>query len=215
MKSHTNKEFRKCFKELPKRIQKQAEENYMMWKGNPHYPSLSFKRVGKNADPKQVESPQECGAESARLPTLYKDCKAVKATNTPASPKRAVSNSKTALEPGRCQHSPQCKTLPWHICMIIAETGELEPGGFPRADLRQAKELAGVPDSEIRGTVTYMIEVNGDFWGTKKRITPTNVSDNLPLYRKSRQSRVNGHAPPMTEAELARYADQQEARETA
>jgi len=48
VKSHTNKDFRKCFKELPKRIQKQAKENYMMWKENPHYPSLGFKRVGKN-----------------------------------------------------------------------------------------------------------------------------------------------------------------------
>ena len=99
--------------------------------------------------------------------------------------------------------------------MIIAKTGNLEPSGFPTADLSQAKQLAREPDDDIRGTVVYMLEVNGDFWGRKKRITPAVVLDNLLLYRKSRQSRVNGHAPPMTEAELARYADQQEARQTA
>ena len=168
-------------------------------------------RVRKNADSEQAESPQECGAESARLPTLYKECKAVKA-NTSASAKRAA--SKTTLEPGRCQHSPPCKTLPWHICVLIAETGELEPNSFPGADLNQAKQLARVSDSEIRGTVRHMLEVNGEFWGRKKRITPAAVLDSLPLHRGSRQAGTNGRAPPMTEAELTRYADQQEARQT-
>ena len=171
-------------------------------------------RVGTFADSKQAESPQECGAESARLPGLYKEYIAVKAI-LPAFPKRAGSNSKTSLEPGRCQHSPQCKTLPWHVCVVIAEVGELERNSFPRADLNQAKQLADAADADIRGTVRHMLEVNGDFWGRKKRITPAAVVDSLPLYRKSRQSQANGHAPPMTEAELTRYADQQEARQTA
>ena len=175
---------------------------------------LFKKRVGKSADSKNVENPQKCGAESARLPGLYKESIAVKAI-LPASEKRAVSNSKTALEPGRCQHSPQCKTLPWHVCVVIAEAGELEPNSFPRADLNQAKQLADVADADVRGTVRHMLEMNGDFWGRKKRITPAAVLDNLPLYRKRRQSRANGQAPPMTEAELTRYADQQEARQTA
>ena len=175
---------------------------------------LFKKRVGKSADSEQAENPQKCGAESARLPGLYKEDKAVKAIQ-PASPKQAVSNSKTALEPGRCQHSPQCKTFPWHVCVVIAEAGELEPNSFPGADLNQAKQLADAADADIGGTVRHMLEMNGDFWGRKKRITPAAVLDNLPLYRKRRQSRANGQTPPMTEAELARYADQQEARQTA
>ena len=36
-------------------------------------PKKLFKRVGNLADSEQTESPQECGAESARLPTLYKE----------------------------------------------------------------------------------------------------------------------------------------------
>ena len=173
---------------------------------------LFKKRVGKNADSKQAESRQECGAESARLPSLYKECKAVKA-NTSASAKRAV--SKTTLEPGRCQHSPPCKTLPWHICSLIAGAAELEGASLTKVELNQAKQLAEVPDDDIRGAVAYMLEVNGEFWGRKKRITPAAALDSLPLYRKSRQSGTNGKAPPMTEAELARYADREEARQTA
>ena len=175
---------------------------------------LADSRVGKSADSERAENPQKCGAESARLPGLYKELIAVKAI-IPASEKRAFPNSKTALEPGRCQHSPQCKILPWHVCVVIAEAGELEPNGFPRADLNQAKQLADAADADIRGTVRHMLEVNGDFWGRKKRITPAAVLDHLPLYRKCRQSQANGHAPPMTEAELTRYADQHKARQTA
>ena len=43
--------------------------------------------------------------------------------------------------------------------MIIAKTGNLEPSGFPTADLSQAKQLAREPDDDIRGTVVYMLEV--------------------------------------------------------
>ncbi len=170
---------------------------------------LFKKRVGQSADSEQAENPQKCGAESARLPGLYKEDKAVKAI-LPASPKQAVSNSKTALEPGRCQHSPQCKTLPWHICAVIAEAAELEATSFTKAELSQAKQLAEEPDDDIRGTVVYMREVNGDFWGRKKRITPAAVVDNLPLYRKHRWTKVNGlSVSPPTEAELLAYVDRQ------
>ena len=34
---------------------------------------LFKKRVGKSADSEQAENPQKCGAESARLPGLYKE----------------------------------------------------------------------------------------------------------------------------------------------
>ena len=172
---------------------------------------LFKKRVGKNADSKNVENPQKCGAESARLPGLYKESIAVKAI-LPASPKQAVSNSKTALEPGRCQHSPQCKTLLWHICAVIAEASDLDPVGFSPADLNQAKKLAQTSDSEIGGTVAYLLEVNGDFWGRRKRITAATVLDSLPLYRKHRAAGVDPQSrSSMTEVELAAYADEQEA----
>ena len=47
MKSHINKEFRKCFLQLPDRIKKQARDNYRMWRVNPRHASLEFKRVSQ------------------------------------------------------------------------------------------------------------------------------------------------------------------------
>ena len=105
----------------------------------------------------------------------------------------------------------RCGNLPWHICSLIAEAAGLEPSRFTKAELNQAKQLADVSDSDIRGTVAYMHDVNGGFWGLKKRITPAAVLDNLPLYRKHARSKANGHSSPITEAELIRYAELQEA----
>ena len=174
---------------------------------------LFKKRVGKTADSRvgtiaysdQGQSPQSCGSESARLRTVYKESIASKAI--PASPKRG--STKTVLDPDRCSHSPKCGNLPWHVCVLIAEAGGLEPVDFPGADLSQAKSLADVPDPEIGGTVGYIL-AQSDFWGRKQPISPSVVLRFLPIYRKQAGGRVNGHAS-MTEAELAAYADQREA----
>ena len=45
MKSVTTKRFRKCLEHLPKRIQKQAIENYKLWKKDQEHPSLHFKKI--------------------------------------------------------------------------------------------------------------------------------------------------------------------------
>ena len=56
-----------------------------------------------------------------------------------------------------------------------------------------------------------MLEVDdSNFWGRKARITPSAVRDKLPLYRKQARDKANGHAA-LTEAQLAEYADRQEA----
>jgi hypothetical protein len=47
MKSHLTKNFRGCFRKLPKRIQRLARKNYKVWKRNPYYPGLEFKQVGE------------------------------------------------------------------------------------------------------------------------------------------------------------------------
>ena len=92
--------------------------------------------------------------------------------------------SSSSFSDSRCSHDPCCKSVPWHICRIIAEASDLESTAFPPKDLRNAKALGGVPDDDIRGTVLYMVETGGDFWNRKRRIYPAAVQDNLPLYRK-------------------------------
>ena len=178
-------------------------------------PKKLFKRVGKNADSRvgkngdsdRAQSPQSCGSESAQMRIPYKEAKASKAI--PASSKRG--SAKTVLDPDRCSHSPQCKGLPWHVCTVIAEAGGLEVvAGFLDEELKQAKALADVSDSDIRGTVAYMLEVKGDFWNRQAKITPSAVLKNLPLYLKHSGGRVNGNAA-FTEAQLSDYADRQEA----
>ena len=45
MISHTTKRFRTAFQKLPKKIQVKAKKVYKIWKENPEYPSLWFKKV--------------------------------------------------------------------------------------------------------------------------------------------------------------------------
>ena len=45
MKSELTDGFRKRLKRLPPDVQKQARAAYYLWKENPYYPSLQFKRI--------------------------------------------------------------------------------------------------------------------------------------------------------------------------
>ena len=45
MTSHTNKNFRKLFRELPADVQTTARKAYGIWRSNPAHPSLEFKKV--------------------------------------------------------------------------------------------------------------------------------------------------------------------------
>ena len=45
MISHTTEQFRKLLAQLPKDIQKQAEEAYLQFEKDPYHPGLRFKRV--------------------------------------------------------------------------------------------------------------------------------------------------------------------------
>jgi hypothetical protein len=47
VKSHLTEDFIACFRGLPARIQRLARKNYKLWKENPAYPSVQFKRMGK------------------------------------------------------------------------------------------------------------------------------------------------------------------------
>lgn len=45
MKSGRNPRFKAMFRALPPDIKRLARENYQLWKANPRYPSLHFKRL--------------------------------------------------------------------------------------------------------------------------------------------------------------------------
>lgn len=45
MNSVTTKRFRKCYSDLPKSIQNQADKAYRLWKANSSHPSLDFGTV--------------------------------------------------------------------------------------------------------------------------------------------------------------------------
>jgi len=49
VKSELTGDFLRCFRQLPKRIKRQARKNYRLWKRNPAHPSVDFKRVGKKS----------------------------------------------------------------------------------------------------------------------------------------------------------------------
>ena len=45
IRSKTTERFRKCFKQLPQSVQRQARAAYARFKANPQHPSLRFKPV--------------------------------------------------------------------------------------------------------------------------------------------------------------------------
>ena len=45
MTSHTTRRFRDAFRSLPKAVQRQARDAYILFKQNPSHPSLHFKPV--------------------------------------------------------------------------------------------------------------------------------------------------------------------------
>jgi hypothetical protein len=48
MKSFTTPDFWQTYANLPTEIQQQAKKTYQKWRENSLYPSLHFKKVGKN-----------------------------------------------------------------------------------------------------------------------------------------------------------------------
>ena len=46
MKHRATRKFWECYANLPKEIQKLADENYKILKADPRHPSLHFKKVG-------------------------------------------------------------------------------------------------------------------------------------------------------------------------
>lgn len=47
MKHRASEKFWSFYAELPKQIQKLADQNYELLKNDPHHPSLRFKKVGR------------------------------------------------------------------------------------------------------------------------------------------------------------------------
>lgn len=45
MKSQATLKFWKLYEKLPRKVQRQAQKTYQMWKKNPRHPSVHFKRV--------------------------------------------------------------------------------------------------------------------------------------------------------------------------
>jgi hypothetical protein len=48
MKSFATPEFWKGYEKLPPELQEKARNTYHLWQSNQEYPSLHFKKVGKN-----------------------------------------------------------------------------------------------------------------------------------------------------------------------
>ncbi|NEO27114.1 MAG: hypothetical protein F6K03_09520 [Kamptonema sp. SIO4C4] len=48
MKSFATREFWISYRKLPPEIKEQAKKTYQIWRKNPFYPSLHFKKVGQN-----------------------------------------------------------------------------------------------------------------------------------------------------------------------
>jgi hypothetical protein len=48
VKSSVTKEFRERLNRLPGVVQEQAARAYALWRSDPHYPSLQFKRVSQS-----------------------------------------------------------------------------------------------------------------------------------------------------------------------
>ncbi|AMA08592.1 MULTISPECIES: ParE family toxin-like protein [unclassified Picosynechococcus] len=48
MQSFATSEFWKAYKKLPPELQEKANNTYHLWQANQDYPSLHFKKVGKN-----------------------------------------------------------------------------------------------------------------------------------------------------------------------
>jgi hypothetical protein len=47
MNSATTRSFREQFAKLPEAVQRQARKQFRLWTGNPHHPSLHFKKVNE------------------------------------------------------------------------------------------------------------------------------------------------------------------------
>jgi len=45
MNSKTSERFWKCYNDLPESIKKEAKKAYRLFKNNPYYPGLHFKRI--------------------------------------------------------------------------------------------------------------------------------------------------------------------------
>jgi hypothetical protein len=56
MKSFTTSDFWQAYAELSPEMQKQARKAYRLWQDDPFYPSLHFKKVGKNLWSARVSS---------------------------------------------------------------------------------------------------------------------------------------------------------------
>jgi hypothetical protein len=50
MTSKATRRFWKQYQELPEPIQRLALKNYRLWRGNPHHPSLDFKKLAGPGD---------------------------------------------------------------------------------------------------------------------------------------------------------------------
>jgi hypothetical protein len=47
VKHHASRRFWRCYRQLPKEIQRLADESYDLLRENPQHPSLHFKKMGR------------------------------------------------------------------------------------------------------------------------------------------------------------------------
>ena len=50
IQSLTTRQFRKVYADLPEEVRRQARQAYVLFKKNPHHPSLRFKKVDKESN---------------------------------------------------------------------------------------------------------------------------------------------------------------------
>ena len=128
--------------------------------------------------------------------------------------KEGEGGAKSAPPAFKCSHG-DCNSETYHAGRVVAESQGLtfpdDVGSLPRW-LRESKALTKYSDADLSEFVRLKIERDGAKW-QNQALRPVFIAEDIGIYlRKNR----NGKAPPvMTEAELTRYADQQEARQTA
>ncbi len=97
---------------------------------------------------------------------------------------------KAESDASTCQHTPKCSTHFRHICAVIHEAAGLPGRALDGLDgrvllyaLADAKKLTGVSEDEIRCTVAYVVERDGNLSTGGERSAAAAVAKNLPKYR--------------------------------
>ena len=135
-------------------------------------------------------------------------------TNTEGRIQGGEGGAKNAPPAFVCSHR-DCNSETYHKGRVVAESQGLcfpdDIGSLPRW-LKESKALLGYADADLVEFVHQKIRRDGSKWD-EQPLRPAYVAEDIGAYLRKR---INGRAAaPLTEAQLAAYADQQEAKRSA